>query len=104
MIDRYLAACPAMAVALAMAGPAAAQPTYSFDLPGQPLAASLRAVGSRTRTNIVFRSEIVRARSAPPLRGTYTLPAAIEHLLQGSGLAMSLTSGRTVLIQPGPQS
>lgn len=101
MMNRYFATCSAMVVAVVAAGPAYAQATYSFNLPAQSLAASLRAVGSQTRTNIVFQADTMGGRTARPLRGTFTARGAVEELLRGSGLRVSATSGGTLLVQQG---
>ena len=71
MNSRSLLALAVSASALVLsAAQAQAQALYSFDLPEQSLEASLRAVASRTDTNVVFSGEVVRGKTAPALRGS----------------------------------
>lgn len=51
-----------VAVMLAALPAAYAQSRAQFDLPPQPLAASLRALGSQTSTNVLFDPPLVEGR------------------------------------------
>jgi iron complex outermembrane recepter protein len=76
-----------------------AQTAYPFDLPAQPLAESLRAVGHQTTTNVMFEPRLVKGLDAPALR-TQTTPAeAIRLLLAGTKLTALQTAADTILIQ-----
>lgn len=67
--------------------PAAAQEQrQSYSLPAQPLAQSLREVSLRSGRTIAAPAEILRGKTAPAVRGTYTLEQVVEVLLAGSGL------------------
>ncbi|NNG56419.1 TonB-dependent receptor [Sphingomonas paucimobilis] len=65
---------------------AAQEQRQSYDLPTQPLARSLREVSMRSGRNIAAPAELLRGRTAPAVRGSYTLPEVVDALLAGSGL------------------
>lgn len=93
----------ALALALA-ATPACARPAgeASYHLPAQPLAASLRAVGTAAGVSVVAPAAVLEGRTAPALEGDYTPEAAIAVLLKGSGLyARRVADGFVVAQQPG---
>lgn len=70
-----------------LAAPAAqAQAAFTFDLPAQPLADSLRDVASVTRINIVFDPAVVAGLEAPPLKGNASAHQALAKLLAGTRL------------------
>jgi iron complex outermembrane receptor protein len=62
-----------------------------FDLPGGPLTATLIEIGRKAQTIVSFRPALVAQRSAPPIRGRYTLRRALELATQGSGLVVEVT-------------
>src|ERR1700761_2479399 len=78
------------------------QSSYTFDLPAQTLAKSLRSVAVQTGANIVFSEDAVRGRPAPALHGLFSVDAAFRHLLQGSGLALNMTRGGSYVVGPLP--
>lgn len=82
------AALCAVALLLTFLSPprALAQAAFTFDLPAQPLADSLRAVASETRLNIVFDPDVVAGIQAPALRVTATARDALAKLLARTGL------------------
>jgi TonB-dependent receptor len=80
------------------AAPAQAQALYAFNLPEQALETSLRAVASRTDTNVVFTGETVRGRTAPPLNGDFSAEGAYQAVLSGSGLRLTVTDGGSFVI------
>lgn len=77
---------------------AQAQTRYSFDMAAQPLEAALRSVATRTSTNIIFDSAVIRGRTAPALHGEYTAQGAFQALLQGSGLSLNATQGGSYIV------
>jgi len=72
----------------------------AFDLPNQPLAESLRAVASRTESNILFDKELVGRVSVKPLNGQMSLDEALNRLLAGTGLTYRKSDDKTVVIIP----
>ena len=82
-----LALSASVAVLILPAAPAAAQEQrQTYSLPAQPLAQALREVSLRSGRTIVAPAEILRGRTAPAVRGTYTLDEVVDALLAGSGL------------------
>jgi outer membrane receptor protein involved in Fe transport len=74
-------------LALAHIPPVAAQAQrQTYDLPRQPLAQSLRKVATQTGRSIAAPAALLSGKSAPPVRGAFTLDEVVEHLLGGSGL------------------
>ncbi|MET0309089.1 MAG: carboxypeptidase regulatory-like domain-containing protein, partial [Sphingomonas sp.] len=82
---------------------AQAQASFTFDLPAQALEKSLRAVASQTNSNIVFSEAAVRGKAAPALHGNFSTMDAYRRLLQGTGLALSVTGGGSYIVGT-PQS
>lgn len=74
------------ALILPVASAAAQEQRQSYSLPAQPLAQSLREVSLQSGRTIVAPSELLRGKSAPVVRGTYTIDEVVDALLAGSGL------------------
>jgi|GEM_PF-1227580 len=72
---------------------------YDFDLPEQPLATTLRDIGQRTDTNVLFESGIVKGLRAPALHGRFGAQQALEQVLQGTNLQARRTSARSIVVQ-----
>jgi outer membrane receptor protein involved in Fe transport len=82
-----------------------AQALYQFDLPSQSLADTLRAIGSRSGTNIAFDPATVRGKTAPAVSGSYSTQDAIRHALEGTGLTMRvIKDGSLLVVDPGTGS
>ncbi len=77
---------------------AEAQARARFDLPPQPLADSLRAVGSQTNVNVLFDPPLVAGHQAPALKGEYTSSQAFTLLLVGTGITYELMNEHTVVL------
>lgn len=79
-----------------------AQAVYRFDLPAQPLADSLQAVGKKVGRNVAFRPETTDGRIAPQLVGNYAAEEALERLLDGTPLRVRASGQRSFLVEaPG---
>src|SRR5688572_20227824 len=76
-----------------------AQATAQFNLPAQPLADSLRAVGTQMSINVLFDPPVVADRMAPALQAQLTSNEAFARLLEGTGLQYEFVSERTVAIR-----
>ena len=82
--------------------PLAQAQTFKFDLPSQPLADALHAVAEQTRTSVLFDSEVVDGRIAPPLHATLTASEAIRRLTADMNLTVLQPSTDTITISmPG---
>jgi iron complex outermembrane recepter protein len=77
-----------------------AQTNYEFNLPRQPLADALRAIGSLTTTNILFEPETVENLTAPPVHGLLSPEEAINRVLAGTRLVVEQTAANSLLIAP----
>ncbi len=75
-----------------------AQAAFTFDLPAQPLADSLRAVASETHINIVFDPAVVAGITARPLMATATARQALARLLARTGLRYLAVGESTIRI------
>jgi len=76
-----------------------AETTYSFNLPEQSLADSLRAIGQQTEINILFEPNAVKNARSPALRGQYTVDEAIRLVLAGTKLEAQHTAASNVVIK-----
>ncbi|RDD92953.1 TonB-dependent siderophore receptor [Paracoccus pantotrophus] len=70
----------------------------AFDLPAQPLAASLTGFVRSTGIKLAYPAALTRGRSAPPQRGSYSPAEALDRLLAGSGLSWRFTGANAVAI------
>jgi iron complex outermembrane receptor protein len=86
-----------LAAAFCCAG-ASAQTLVHFDLPGQPLARSLTAIGSATNTDVGFSATQVAGFLAPPLKADLTVDGALQHVLAGTGLSSKHLDDHTIVI------
>ena len=93
------------AATMVCAAPASAQSMQQVDysLPAQELSRSLRDVSVQSATNIIAPSELVGGRRAPPLRGRYSPRQAVELLLQGSGLRVTVVGGALIITRGDEQ-
>lgn len=85
--------------ALFVFGTALAQAAFRVDVPPQPLADALRAVGQQTSTNILFEPDLVKGLRAAAVRADLTSDEALATLLKGTGLAAQRTSADTIVIK-----
>ena len=74
--------------------------TYTFNLPEQTLADTLRAIGRQTALNIVFAPETVEHVAAPPVRGEYTAEQALTRALAGTKLRVEEATHGSFLVEP----
>jgi iron complex outermembrane receptor protein len=75
-----------------------------FDIPAQPLADSLRAVGGQTSVNVLFDPPLVAGRQAPALKLESSADGAFTTLLAGTGITHEFLNERTVVIAMGTRS
>ncbi|MBL8267173.1 TonB-dependent siderophore receptor [Steroidobacter sp.] len=92
----------AVAAALMGAAVSAAAPSYHFDLVAQPMSQALQRFGQISGQQIIVSSEFVEQLTAPELKGEFTAEAALEKLLQNTGLvAVRSSSGALMIRQAG---
>ncbi len=76
-----------------------AQSTSSFNLPAQPLAESLRAVGAQLNLNVMVSPALVDGKQAPALKARASAKDALTRLLAGTGLEYHFVNDQTVVIR-----
>src|SRR6185503_10734712 len=94
-------ACLAVAAASAHAEPATR--SLRFDISSQSLAQALRTYGRVSGQEIIFTREIVDGITVSPLTGEYTAQAALERLLQGTGLTAERSPAGVLMIKRSEQ-
>ena len=82
---------------------AQAQSRFVFDFPGERLSQALRDVALQTGRDVIAPDDLVQARRAAPLSGTFTPEEAFQRLLRGSGLRYRLV-GNSIIIERDPLS
>ncbi|MFD1123297.1 TonB-dependent receptor domain-containing protein [Methylophilus flavus] len=73
----------------------------NIDIPQQPLANSLHALGKATGMSISFPNDLVSGKTAPEVRGRMTRQEALRRMLNDTGLAPKI-EGDSVYIQKAP--
>jgi iron complex outermembrane receptor protein len=81
-----------------------AQTLVHFDLPAQPLARSLKAIGTATNTDVGFSASRVAGFVAPQLKADLTVDGALTRVLAGTGLRPQHLDDHTILIADGEAS
>tara|TARA_R110001606_G_scaffold375415_1_gene533678 strand:+ start:101 stop:2860 length:2760 start_codon:yes stop_codon:yes gene_type:complete len=71
----------------------------AFNIDAPLLGDALRAFGAQSGTPILFPEALVAGRAAPGLQGSFAPDAALERLLQGSGLEAVKGQGGAVIIR-----
>ncbi len=81
-------------------GPAMAQDVQvtEFNIPAGPLNRALTAFGSQSGTQLSYEASIASGISSPGARGALSREAALNQILQGSGLVYSFADARNVVI------
>ena len=77
---------------------AQAQTRVHFDLPAQPLAQSLEAIGSESHIDIGFSSSKVAGLTAPALKADLTVEDALLRVLSGTGLRLRRINDHAIVI------
>lgn len=75
-----------------------AQSSIQFDVPEQPLANALLAVGRQAGVNVTFDPLDVQGQRSAGLEGRFTAHDAIERLLDGTGLSVQTTAGGSFVV------
>lgn len=106
-LRRRLLASTVWVVAALSALPAAAASdavaeAIAVDLPAGPLDASLTALATQTRQQVLYTADLVADRTAPALKGAYTPDEALSRLLAGSGIVARRTGPDVLVLQSAP--
>src|SRR5262245_60453704 len=70
-----------------------------FDLPVQPLAESLKAVGAQANVNVLVTPALVDGKQAPALKADLPVTGVLARLLEGTGLEYHFVNDQTVVIR-----
>jgi len=77
----------------------AADPTYRFDIPREPLSQALTDFSQASAQQIIYSESIVQGRTTPGLHGNYTVAEAIRSLLNGTDLKVEVNSAGVLMIR-----
>jgi len=88
-----------LAALLAFAPLASFAQTASFNLPAQPLAESLKALGAQANLNVMVSPALVDGKQAPALKAKLSVSDALARLLNGTGLEYHFVNDQTVVIR-----
>lgn len=81
---------------------AASEVTYTFNIPAEALADTLRTIGQETAMNIVFAPDTVADIRAPAIRGELTAEQAVNRALSRTKLRVRKATANSILIEPSP--
>jgi outer-membrane receptor for ferric coprogen and ferric-rhodotorulic acid len=73
---------------------------FSVLIDRQPLDGALQQLARQCGVQMIFFSRVTEGLSAPAIEGNYTLPAAMDQLLAGSGLTFRVINPQTVEVRP----
>jgi outer-membrane receptor for ferric coprogen and ferric-rhodotorulic acid len=74
--------------------------TFALSIDRQPLDGALQQLARQCDVQVILFSRVTEGLIAPAMRGDYTLAAAIEQLLAGSGLTFRVINPQTVEVRP----
>lgn len=95
----FLLATTSVAAGLVLTGTQAhAQAQTRFDIPAGSLNGALAAFGRQSGTQIVYEASIANGKTSPGIRGAASREAALNRILQDTGLSYSFTDPTNVLI------
>lgn len=87
-----LSLCPVWALALADA--------VLFDIPAQPLPDALQAFAKQAKMQILYRQDAVRNSTSNPVVGDFEAHAALELLIEGTGLEIVYSDENAATVRP----
>jgi iron complex outermembrane receptor protein len=92
-----------LCLVLALDGPAAQLETESrtveLRITAQPLDEALKEFSRQSGMQVIYFSSLTSSIQSPGVNGTYTVAAALQALLAGSGLSFRVINARTVEIR-----
>lgn len=87
-----------MTLLLGIPGADAQEPTFDFDIPPQDIATSLEQLAEQTEAITLFPYDLARAQQGNEVLGPYTLPGALDVLLEGTIFSGDVSSRRVISI------
>lgn len=102
----YLTSVAAATLAMVAVPPAAQaqEQTFRFSIPAGGLDGALRAFARASRQQVTFESETVAGKQSPALNGQYSVRAALDILLAGSGLVAEGVRPGLFVIRPARET
>lgn len=94
-------ASAAAAAAFVPAAAYAQEASYDLDIPAQPLGDALRALGRATKHNVVFDGAVVRGKRSTAVKGRFSADAALERMLDETGLVMAKGASGSLTVRLG---
>lgn len=99
MAHRLWDACALIPALVLATGLAHGQGIYQLDLPEQALADSLRAIATKTGTNILFDANDVKGARVAAVKAALTVDEAIERVLAGTRLQAERITPNAIIIR-----
>jgi len=84
------------------AGSHAASAGIVFDIDAQPLDRALEAFGAVTGQSVIYNSRLTEGRISRPVKGSYTPKAALDALIEGTGLMARYTAADALVLVQAP--
>lgn len=94
-----LLAASALATALLLACPAAAQPSVPVSIPAGSLESGLHALAAQTGQQLMYSADLVAGRTSAALYGEYTPEDALQRLLKGSGIVATRAGPKAIVLK-----
>lgn len=76
----------------------------AYDVPSQPLGATLTRIAQESGERISIDSELVRGLASPAIQGNYTAEQAAQRALMNSGLQLTRTDNGTLTVKQAEKS
>ncbi len=76
----------------------AIEPTILFNIPRQNAGDALPAFGLQADISVIYQYDLVKRHETNRLRGEYTIPEAMDILLENTGLEASFENGRHLIV------
>src|SRR5262245_60683709 len=73
---------------------------FTLSIDRQPLDGALQQLADQCGVQMIFFSRVTDGLSAPAIAGDYTLAAAMQRMLTGSGLTFEVIDPQTVEVRP----
>jgi len=81
------------------ANPVSADETYTFDLPAQPLTATLNSLADISGTQLMYADDAVQNLQSISLQGTFTVAQALDQILDKNRLSYELVDNSMIVIK-----
>ena len=94
-----MAACAALAIMPEAAHAQQSPQQAGYNIPAQDLGTALTELARQSNREIYFPADLARGKRAPRLSGKMTFEAALQRLLDGSGLRYRINASGSVVIE-----